>query len=89
MGQVYLYKAGLDSFNMVVFADAAVSDNNQLFELAYNRIVMTKSYCFSNKNTSIERCSHLLQSSHFITNYLYDLIVADMKVFNTNVTSFS
>ena len=40
-----IFDTGFDSFNSVMFGDGAVSDNNQMLEILYNNILMSKVYC--------------------------------------------
>lgn len=36
---------GFGSFNDAMFGDGAVSDNNQILEIMYNDVLMSKVYC--------------------------------------------
>lgn len=40
-----LFVVGFDSFNNVMFGDGAVSDNNQILEIMYNDVLMSRVYC--------------------------------------------
>ena len=60
--QVVLYSYGLYSFNEVVFADGAVSDNMQLLEFLYNKVTMFYQYCGSD-GYDADRCDFVKTSS--------------------------
>jgi hypothetical protein len=40
-----LFEQGFRSFNDVMFGDGAVSDNNQILEIMYNDVHMSRIYC--------------------------------------------
>jgi hypothetical protein len=44
--QYNLFAKGLKSFNDVIFADGALSDNNQLWEIVYNKMLTADQYCY-------------------------------------------
>ena len=71
---------------MVLFADGAVSDNNQMMEFVYNNMQMTQIYC---NDTNSSRCQYILKSNNKIYNEVYSLYYNDVVVFLSNFTAVS
>lgn len=82
-----VFDIGFDSFNSVMFGDGAVSDNNQMLEILYNNILMSRVYC-KMKNYD-DRCQYLLDSTKKISNILYALYTTDVQVYLKNRTDLT
>lgn len=78
-----IFSSGFGSFNDVMFGDGAVSDNNQIYEMLYNNILMGKIYC---KGEESARCAYLKKSTASVSNILYRLYVDDLEVYLKNVS---
>jgi hypothetical protein len=70
-----------------MFGDGAVSDNNQILEIMYNDVLMSRVYC--QEQPSSPRCEYLLNSTAMISDVLYNLYVSDVEVYLQNKTALS
>ena len=85
VASVVLFEKGVMSFNEVVFADGAVSDNMQLLEFLYNKITMVYQYC-GEGDFEADRCEFVKSSSKVIEDYLYGLMAIDIEDLVANNT---
>lgn len=76
-----IFSSGFGSFNDVMFGDGAVSDNNQIYEILYNNILMGRIYC---KEEESARCTYLKKNTAAVSNILYQLYVDDLEVYLKN-----
>lgn len=70
-----------------MFGDGAVSDNNQILEILYNDVHMSRIYC--SQQLSSPRCQYLLNSTASLSNILYELYLQDVQVYLQNKTTLS
>lgn len=75
---------GLDSFNEIIFADSAVSDNMQLMEMIYNSIIMLGQHCHVSPDPV--RCQETKNSLTSMENILTELLARDIEDVVRNVT---
>lgn len=50
---------GSSSFNEVIYADSAVSDNMQLLEMVHNNVVVSGMFCGEGENYDRDECEWL------------------------------
>jgi hypothetical protein len=70
-----IFSSGFGSFNDVMFGDGAVSDNNQIYEILYNNILMGKIYCSEEESS---RCAYIKNTTATISKILYRLYINDL-----------
>lgn len=87
VGQIFIYIQGLESYNEVIFADAAVSDNMQMLEILYNKIIMYEQYCKA-EQFDAKNCRLAKQSASNIYQDLYSLMAVDIRDMVRNETFF-
>lgn len=84
--QLFVQVRGLASFNEVIYADSAVSDNMQLLEILYNNIMMFDQHCSGNVTSA--DCLALSRSASDTEDILTELLALDVQDVVRNVTFF-
>jgi hypothetical protein len=85
--QCFLFQTGMESYNQIIFASSAVSNNNQLLEIVYNRATTLYTYC--SDSATAQRCAFLLTDTRGLTSKVYSMLVDDLRVYLLNTTSLT
>lgn len=75
------------SYNELIFASAAVSNNNQLMEIGYNRISTLNYYCTG--QTPKSRCFYVRANTDTVISQFSRLFIKGIEAYLKNTTSLT